>query len=410
MRTTPPFRADQVGSLLRPRPSCTKARARAKAGAISAAQLKEVEDRCIRAAVGRQEALGLRVVTDGELRRDFWHLDFLRRLDGVGLAPVRSGVKFHALRTCRRCRRSPARLSLCRSDHGGSSPVPEIGGEGRAQVHHPGAGDAAICAAAGARSRASTIRDLAAFWAGRRGRLSARRSGRSPPPGARICSSTTRAPPTSCVPDDPREPPGQRRRSGDAPGALTRARSTGPWLAAPPDMAVTMHTCRGNFRSTWPGLLNPDDDAVVEAMFSTDAGGRLHGAGQRARRRSSQPLRLLPRNKMVRAGYSSPPSRARSSPARRWRRRIGEAAEYRAAGPPVRCRRSAASPATAATATRSPRTSSGGSWNAWWRCLATSGANADRGVRPARPGRASSAGGRGPGARPPHLFKNSLGR
>jgi 5-methyltetrahydropteroyltriglutamate--homocysteine methyltransferase len=47
-----------------------------------------VEDRCIRAAVARQESLGLRVVTDGEYRRDFWHLDFLRQLDGVGVADM----------------------------------------------------------------------------------------------------------------------------------------------------------------------------------------------------------------------------------------------------------------------------------------------------------------------------------
>src|SRR5262249_38761782 len=84
---TPPFRAEQVGSLLRP-PELLHARARARAGALSTAELREVEDRCIRTAVARQESLGLRVVTDGEFRRDFWHLDFLRRLDGVGLAPI----------------------------------------------------------------------------------------------------------------------------------------------------------------------------------------------------------------------------------------------------------------------------------------------------------------------------------
>src|SRR5262249_37719339 len=94
MRTTPPFRADQVGSLLRPA-ELHDARARIRSGAISPAQLKDVEDRCIRAAVARQEALGLRVVTDGEYRRDFWHLDFLRQLEGVGLTPI-TGVRFDA--------------------------------------------------------------------------------------------------------------------------------------------------------------------------------------------------------------------------------------------------------------------------------------------------------------------------
>src|SRR2546426_7555528 len=82
MPAKPPFRADQVGSLLRPA-ELREARARAKAGAIPAAQLEDVEDRCIRAAVAKQEAIGLRAVTDGEYRRDFWHLDFLRQFEGV---------------------------------------------------------------------------------------------------------------------------------------------------------------------------------------------------------------------------------------------------------------------------------------------------------------------------------------
>src|SRR5262245_40795634 len=90
----PPFRAEHVGSLLRPA-ELREARARANTGTLTRAHLAEVEDRCIRAAVAKQEALGLRVVSDGEYRRDFWHLDFLRQLPGVGLAPV-TGPKFKA--------------------------------------------------------------------------------------------------------------------------------------------------------------------------------------------------------------------------------------------------------------------------------------------------------------------------
>src|SRR5260370_30770549 len=94
MVTTPPFRADHVGGVWR-RLGLREARTRAKAGAITAAQLHDVEDRCIRAAVAKQESLGLRVVTDGEYRRDFWHLDFMAQLEGVGMtAPT--GMVFAA--------------------------------------------------------------------------------------------------------------------------------------------------------------------------------------------------------------------------------------------------------------------------------------------------------------------------
>ena len=94
MSPPPPFRADHVGSLLRPA-VLHATRAQAKAGAIAPGELHAVEDALIRQAVAKQEGLGLRLVTDGEYRRDFWHLDFLRQLDGVGLtAPV--GMTFKA--------------------------------------------------------------------------------------------------------------------------------------------------------------------------------------------------------------------------------------------------------------------------------------------------------------------------
>ena len=74
----PPFYADHVGSLLRP-PELAAAR-KAKA-----ANLREIEDQAIRGAVAKQEAAGLQSVTDGEFRRDYWHLDFMKQLDGVTL-------------------------------------------------------------------------------------------------------------------------------------------------------------------------------------------------------------------------------------------------------------------------------------------------------------------------------------
>ena len=90
----PPFHADQVGSLLRPK-ALHEARTAAKAGKLAATELKAAEDRAIAQAVKKQEAIGLQAVTDGEFRRDFWHLDFLKQLDGIELTrPV--GLTFSA--------------------------------------------------------------------------------------------------------------------------------------------------------------------------------------------------------------------------------------------------------------------------------------------------------------------------
>jgi 5-methyltetrahydropteroyltriglutamate--homocysteine methyltransferase len=81
-RTQPPFRADHVGSFLRP-PELLEARDKRKAGTITAEQLREVEDRAIRGIVKFQEDLGLHGITDGEFRRTYFHIDFLEQLDGV---------------------------------------------------------------------------------------------------------------------------------------------------------------------------------------------------------------------------------------------------------------------------------------------------------------------------------------
>jgi len=81
-RTKPPFRADQVGSLLRPQ-HLLDARGKFDKGEITAAQLRSIEDDAIRHAVKRQEEVGLKAVTDGEFRRRSWHMDFICRIGGV---------------------------------------------------------------------------------------------------------------------------------------------------------------------------------------------------------------------------------------------------------------------------------------------------------------------------------------
>src|SRR5262245_10687209 len=93
-RTKPPFRADHVGSLLRP-PALLKARDDFAAGRIDAGELRGIEDDAIREAVRRQEDAGLQSATDGEFRRAAWHMDFIYRLDGITQEAGHIKVKFH---------------------------------------------------------------------------------------------------------------------------------------------------------------------------------------------------------------------------------------------------------------------------------------------------------------------------
>ncbi len=92
-RLNPPFRADHVGSLLRPQ-RLKEARARLQKQEITKDQLREAEDEAIRDVVRKQEAIGLQSITDGEFRRTFFHVDFLERLQGVAVS-AGVGAKFH---------------------------------------------------------------------------------------------------------------------------------------------------------------------------------------------------------------------------------------------------------------------------------------------------------------------------
>jgi 5-methyltetrahydropteroyltriglutamate--homocysteine methyltransferase len=97
-RTKPPFRADHVGSLLRPA-ALKQAREKRAKGEIDAAALKAVEDREIAAVVKKQEDVGLQGITDGEFRRSWWHLDFLWGLDGVERHVMDTGIAFAGVNT-----------------------------------------------------------------------------------------------------------------------------------------------------------------------------------------------------------------------------------------------------------------------------------------------------------------------
>src|SRR5262245_20066050 len=95
-RNRPPFRADHVGSLLRPA-ALKDARAKHCRGEITPDELKAVEDREIKAAIRKQEEIGLKVATDGEFRRTYWNLDVFTHLDGAIIAPKPGPTDFGGL-------------------------------------------------------------------------------------------------------------------------------------------------------------------------------------------------------------------------------------------------------------------------------------------------------------------------
>jgi methionine synthase II (cobalamin-independent) len=321
MATTvrPPFRADQVGSLLRP-PELHEARANAKAGTLTAAQLKDVEDRSIRAAVARQESLGLRAVTDGEYRRDFWHLDFMAQLDGVGMtAPV--GMVFQAedvppMATITgrvRCTK-PIMVDYFAFLKSIAKATPKLTIPSPAMLHMRGGRNAV--------SR-EAYPDLAEFW---RDAAAAYRTaiGHIAAAGctylqlddvswAYLCDAKVRD---------------NFRANGDDPAMLPRAYAeliNAALAERPPGMAVTMHTCRGNFRSTWFAAGGYADE-VVEAMFSTRVDAYFM-EWDTERAGGFEPLRLLPRDKRVVLGLVTTKSGALESQDA-LRRRIDEAAKH----------------------------------------------------------------------------------
>src|SRR6201989_3046320 len=97
-RTKPPFRADHVGSFLRPA-ALKEARAKREQGAITPAELKAVEDREVEKIIKKQEEIGLKLATDGEFRRSWWHFDFLGMVDGVELYASDQEIPFRGVQT-----------------------------------------------------------------------------------------------------------------------------------------------------------------------------------------------------------------------------------------------------------------------------------------------------------------------
>ena len=292
-----PFRADQVGSLLRPEALAT-VRAQFKRQEIDAATLKDAEDTAIEAAVKRQHAAGLRSITDGEFRRDWWHLDFLGQLDGVQLQD-NAGPKF---KFAGQAEQPP--IATVTGRVGCSQPimashfaylktltdklpgcVPKMTIPSPSMLHLRG-GRAAISQ--------QVYPDLQLFWAD----VAAAYRVAIAHLAAAGCRYLQLDDITFAYLCDPKIQ-ANCRANGDDPAALPRiyAQTINAALQGKPaDMKVTIHTCRGNFKSAW--VAEGGYDPVVEAMFATNVDGYFMEFDS-TRAGGFEPLKALPTGKKV---------------------------------------------------------------------------------------------------------------
>jgi len=283
----PPYRADQVGSLLRPA-ELAGARKQWKQGALSAAKLKEIEDRAIREAVKKQEEIGLRAVTDGEFRRDWWHLDFLEQLDGVKTI-ANPGPKFGGTEEQPPIATVVGKVGCSRpimADHFAflksvAKATPKFTIPSPSMLHLRGGRNAIA---------KDAYPDLEEFWhdvaaAYRKAIAHLAKA------GCRYLQLDDTAFAYLCDPKI-RE---NCRRNGDDPAQLPRRYADTINAALedrPAGMTVTMHTCRGNFKSAW--VAEGGYDPVAEAMFSANVDGFFMEFDS-ARAGTFEPLRLLPK-------------------------------------------------------------------------------------------------------------------
>jgi 5-methyltetrahydropteroyltriglutamate--homocysteine methyltransferase len=320
-RTAPPFRADHVGSLLRPA-SLKEARARRASGAISAAELAAIEDREIGRILRKQENIGLQSATDGEFRRSWWHLDFLWGLDGIERYAMEQGVSFAGVLT----RPEGARV------------VGKVGFSGHPMLEH-----FRFIKARTSRTPKMTIPAPSALY-GRTGREAVSRSVYPDLDeffadlGAAYRKAVRAFADAGCrylqldevyiaMLCDPAYRTLQTRR-GDDPQRLAETYAdliNTAMSDIPAGMTVTMHMCRGNYRSTFMG--NGPYDAVAEVLFNRI---KVHGYFMEydtERAGGFEPLRLLPKGRFAVLGLVTTKTGQLES-RDEIRRRIDEAARF----------------------------------------------------------------------------------
>ena len=319
-----PYRADHVGSLLRP-PELLKARAEKARGEITAEALREAEDAAIRKAVALQESVGLQGVTDGEYRRTFFHVDFLEQLDGV---TVEGGmpVKFHSHTD--EIEFSPPKLGVG-GKLGHSRPVqgadfdflksvtkgtPKVCIPSPTMLHFRG-GRAAISKEAYP-DMEEFFADLAAAYREEIAQLAAK--------GCRYLQLDDTNLAYLCDPAM-RE---RTRQIGEDPDTLPRlyARIINESIQdKPDDMAVCIHLCRGNFQSAW--VAEGGYEPVAEVLFNEMNVDGYFLEYDDERSGGFEPLRFVPKGKTVVLGLVSS-KLAALEPKGELKRRIDEAARH----------------------------------------------------------------------------------
>jgi methionine synthase II (cobalamin-independent) len=321
-RTTPPFRADHVGSLLRPK-ALHEARAQRAKGEISAGQLKAVEDREIERVIQQQEAVGLQAITDGEFRRSWWHLDFLWGLDGVGKTVMDAGVAFSGGRTRNEGVKVTGKLGM-------AGPHPMVEHFKFVQAHTGRTPKITIPAPSAIYGRPiSTPIDKAAypamdaFWndLGQAYRRAVRGFADA---GCRYLQLDEVFIAMLC---DPKYRD-QMTKRGDDPeklGPLYGDLINTAMSDIPSDMTITMHLCRGNYKSTFMGA--GGYEAEAEVLFNRI---NVHGYFMEydtERAGGFEPLRLLPKGKQVVLGLVTTKS-GKLETKDELKRRIDQAAKF----------------------------------------------------------------------------------
>ncbi|HSD53772.1 MAG TPA: 5-methyltetrahydropteroyltriglutamate--homocysteine S-methyltransferase [Burkholderiales bacterium] len=323
-RTTPPFRADHVGSFLRPK-ELLDARERQRKGEITRAQLRDVEDQAIRDVVRFQEDLGLQGITDGEYRRTYFHIDFLEQLDGVETSGGIQ-VKFHSaggdvdfappvLKVTGKVRHArPIQLADFEFLRSATKRTPKVTIPSPTMLHFRG-GRGAISKEA--------YPDLETFFddvaAGYREEL--KQLGDA---GCRYVQLDDTNLAYLC---DPKLREGAKSR-GDDPDELPKRYArliNGAIAGRPAGMTVCVHLCRGNFKSAW--VAEGGYEPVAESLFNDLQVDGYFLEYDDARSGDFSPLRFVPKGKLVVLGLVTTKTSELETKAE-LKRRIDEAAKH----------------------------------------------------------------------------------